>query len=215
MNEVQSTIQGLAGQEIKVYDANYDNSKIDKDGFLKILLASFKVQDPFETQDISKFIENTVKLRQLEVMNNFEDSVKKMSSNDALFLSATNMIGKKVLYEGEETYVQNGKSSVAFTLKEDVPQATLYIYDKNNNIVAKQEYKDLKAGKQYDFTLDDAQLADGYYRVSVVAKNGEKEVPHTIYATALVTGIQKDDNALMATYANGAIDITKITKIGV
>ncbi len=210
-----STIKALNGQTIKVYDANYDNSQIDQEGFLKVLLASFQFQDPFEAQDISKFIDNTVKLRQLEVMKNFEDSVQQLSSNDALFISATNMIGKKVIYEGNKTYVEGGKSEVAFTPEEDAATATVYLYDKDHNIVAKKEFRDIKAGQRYRFAIDDGTLADGYYNVSVVAKNGNDDVSSTVYATALVTGIQKDKGSLVATFDGGAIDITKITKIGV
>ncbi len=210
-----TTVKALNREEIKVYDANYDNSQIDQEGFLRVLLASFQYQDPFEAQDISKFIDNTVKLRQLEVMKGFEDSVSKLSGNDALFISATNMIGKKVIYEGSQTYIENGKSEVAFTPKEDAVSATVYIYDAENNIVAQKEFKEVKAGQKYRFAIDDASIPEGYYTVSVVAKRGTEDIPTTTYATARITGIQKEQGSLIATFEKGAIEISKIDQIGV
>ena len=208
------SIKSITGKEIEVFGANYDNSQIDQEGFLKVLLTSFQYQDPFEAQDISKFIDNTVKLRELEVMKNFEDSVKMLSSNDALFLNTTNLIDKSVMYEGSYTYVQNGKTEVAFTPKENAAQATLYLYDDNGNIVKEKSYSDLKAGTSYTFLLDDEEIKDGYYKVSVVAKNGEEKVDTTVKSTAYVTGVQKDGGKIVLLYEKGQIALSDVEKIG-
>ncbi len=208
------TIQGIAGKDIKVYDANYDNSKVDQEGFLKVLLTSFQFQDPFETQDISKFIDNTVKLRELEVMKNFEDAVKSLDSNNTLFLNTTNLIDKKVQYQGDWTLVEGGKSEVGFIPKRDANQATLYIYDENNDVVAQKEFQNLQAGQRYDFALEDEEIPDGYYKVSVVAKDKDKDVPVDTYATAKVTGIQKDGADIVALFDKGTIKIDDLEKIG-
>ncbi len=212
--EAIDTLQGLSGKEIKVYDATYDNSQMNQEGFLKVLLTSFKYQDPFEAQDIAKFIDNTVKLRELEVLKNFEDSVSALSSNSTLFMNATNLIGKTVMYKGDETYVHNGKSEVHFSLKEDAQQAILYLTDEKGEVVAKKEYSNLKAKEPYTFVLDDKEIEDGYYKVSVVAKNGQEKVDAQIEASALVTGIQKEGNDIVAIYDKGTINIAEIEKIG-
>ncbi|BCD61866.1 flagellar basal-body rod modification protein FlgD [Nitratiruptor sp. YY08-26] len=208
------TLQGLSGKEIKVYDANYDNSQIDQEGFLKVLLTSFQYQDPFEAQDITKFIDNTVKLRELEVMKNFEDSVNALNNNNTLFMNATNLIGKKVLYKGDNTYVLNGKSEVQFSLKKDANYAVVYLSNKEGEIVAKKEYSDLKANEKYVFEVNDETIEDGYYKVSVVAQEGEERVDAKVKATALVIGIEKDGANIVAIYDKGTIDIANIEKIG-
>ncbi len=210
-----TTVKGLNGEEIKVYDATYDNSQMDQEGFLRVLLASFQYQDPFEAEDISTFIDNTVKLQQLESMNNFEDSLSALTGNDALFISAANMIGQKVIYEGSQTYIEDGKSEVAFIPENDATSATVYIYDSENNIVAQKEYIDVKAGQKYSFTIEDPSIPDGYYSVSVVAKKDVEDIPTTTYATALITGIQTDQSTLIATFEKGAIEISQIDQIGV
>ena len=210
-----SHMESFSGKDIKVYGADYDNSQMDQEGFLKVLLAAFSYQDPFEAQDISKFIDNTVKLKQLESYNNFEKSVQKLASNDALFLNATNMIGKKVAYEGTETYVENGQSHVTFIPQNDASFGVVYIYNVNNEIVAKKEFQNLQAGKEYAFTVNDENIPDGYYHVSVQLKNGDAPIKATTYAQAYITGVERDEKGIVATFEKGAITIDKITKIGV
>lgn len=212
--EAIDTITGVNGKEIKVYDANYDQSQMDQEGFLKVLLTSFQYQDPFETQDINKFIENTVKLRELEVMRGFEDSVSMLNDNNTLFFNTTNLIDKNVLYKGNETYVENGKSEIAFELAEDAPQATVYIYDEEGEVVATKEFTTLNAHQRYSFELDDPEIADGYYEVSVVAKSGEEKIDATVYSTAKITGVQKDGLDILALFEKGQIKINEIEKIG-
>ncbi|BCD68383.1 flagellar hook assembly protein FlgD [Nitratiruptor sp. YY09-18] len=209
------TLKAYGGKEIKVYDSSYDNSQIDQEGFLKVLLASFQFQDPFEAQDISKFIDNTVKLRELEVMKNFEDSVNKLSGTDALFLNATNMIGKKVSYEGDMTYVEDGKSEVSFSLPKDATDATVYIYDDENNIVDSATFHNLQANKSYKFALENEDIKDGYYKVSVVAHDGSQNIHAKVVSTALIEGIEKDSANILAKFAKGSIELNKIITIGV
>ena len=210
-----ASIQGISGKEIPVYNANFDNSKMDQKGFLKVLLANFKYQDPFQLQDIGKFIDNTVKLRELEVMNAFENSVKNFNDPTQMMIDASTMIGKKIVYSGDTTYIENGKSYIDFVLKEPASIATVYIYDKDGNIVDKQSFQNLQAGKTYPFEIDNPQIVDGYYRVSIVAKEADKEVPIAMqHATAIVTGIQKGSEGIEALYENGVIKISDITKVG-
>lgn len=207
-------IQGVTGKEIAVYGSEYDNSQIDQKGFLKVLLTYFKYQDPFEAEDISKFIDNTVKLRELEVMKNFEDSVKVLNDNNTLFLNTTNLIGKKIVYKGDRTYIESGKGSVEFVPKKNAQYATVYLYDADDNIVAQKEFTDVQATKRYQFVVDDPNIVDGYYRVSVVAKNGDERVDSDIYATALVSGIQKDGGDILVLFDKSSIKISDIVQIG-
>ena len=207
------TIKGFNGKDLKVFDASYDNSKMNQQDFLKVLLATFKYQDPFEAQDIGKFIDNTVKLRELEVMNSFENSVKKISSSDEMLLKAANLIGEKVEYKGDLTYFKNGKSQIEFLVKEPADHLTVYLYDENGNILDHQEFNDIRPGerKKLEF-LENIQ--DGYYRVAVVAKNGEDSVDTEIFSTAKISGVEKEENGIKLLYASGALELKDIVKIG-
>ena len=212
--EALSTIKGVSGIEIPVYDVNYDNSQMDQEGFLKVLLTSFAYQDPFETQDISKFIDNTVKLRELEIMKNFEDSVQSLSGNDALLLNATNLIGKKVMYEGDKVYVENGRGYAEFRPAETADSATAYLYDASGNVVAQKSFTNLQPNATYSFEIEDTGIQDGYYSVSVVAKRGEEPVKVTVYSEAKVDGVEKRQEGIMALVDGEKVSLADIVKIG-
>ncbi|WP_281951160.1 flagellar hook assembly protein FlgD [Nitrosophilus kaiyonis] len=207
------TIKGFSGKYLKIVDANFDNSKMNQEDFLKVLLATFKYQDPFEAQDISKFIDNTVKLRELEVMNNFENAVNKISSSDEMLLKAANLIGEKVEYLGNKTYFENGKSQIEFEVKEPADIVNVYLYDKNGNVIDQQEFKDIKPGskKKIEFVEN---IDDGYYNISIIAKNSGEDVKTSIYSTAKISGVEKYDNTIKLLYAQGSLELNDIVKIG-
>ena len=46
--------------EPKIVGPDFDNSKMSKDDFLKVLLANVQWQDPLEAADINEFISNSV-----------------------------------------------------------------------------------------------------------------------------------------------------------
>jgi len=43
----------------QIVQAGYDNSKMENEDFLKVLLADLAWQDPLNAKDISDFIDNT------------------------------------------------------------------------------------------------------------------------------------------------------------
>ncbi|BCD59927.1 MULTISPECIES: flagellar hook assembly protein FlgD [unclassified Nitratiruptor] len=211
------TIQGYAGKEINVYDKNVDQSKMDKEGFLKVLLANFQFQDPFEAQDIAKFIDNTVKLRELEVLNNFETSVNTLANGTERLLSAANLIGKKVVYTGNETFVENGKTDVSVKLDEDVNYLALYLYDENGNVVYQKELTEtIPAGTSKRFEINDESIPDGVYNVGVVAKNGEEEISQVeIHSTGLVDGVEKEGSEIVLSVNSGqSVKLNDVYSIG-
>jgi flagellar basal-body rod modification protein FlgD len=212
--DVIGSLEGLGGSKIEIYDANYDNAEMGQDDFLQVLLANFKYQDPFETQDISKFIDNTVKLRELEIMNNFENSVKALNDNNTLFLNSANLIDKNIVYKGDRLYIEDGKAYVEFSVKENADEAEVYIYDDNGQKIAEESFRDLKVGKKYTFELENIEVEDGYYNVSVVANNQNSSVEADVYSSAKVSGIEKDINDILVIVDNKRVKISDITKIG-
>lgn len=213
---MESSINSIIGKTIPVHDANYDNSKMGKEDFLKVLMANFQYQDPFKAQDISQFINDTLNLRQLESFNNFEKAVDTLTSGSSstLLLQASNLINEKVFYEGDKTYIQSGKGEVKFKIDSDATKAEVVISDQNGKIVEKKTFTDLKGGKIYPFEISNDSLKNGYYNVSIVAKNGDKTVKPTIYSNAIITGIKKDGDNIVALYEYGDIDLNNISQIG-
>jgi len=202
--------------EPKVVGADYDNSKMSKEDFLRVLLANLQWQDPLEAADINEFINNSVKLREMEVLNSFEDSVKELvESNTMLALvSASSLIGKKVQYKGNVTYVQDGVGYAEFKLDSDADLVKVSLLDKDGNVVDSQLFYDLKGGVTYPFEINNPDLKTGYYTVMIEAYRGDEKVNSTVVSEALVNSVQKDENGIKLICGSLEIGLDEIVGIG-
>ena len=203
--------------KVIVVGPDYDNAKMSQEDFLKVLLANLQWQDPLQAQDISEFIDNSVKLREMEALSDFESSVKKMTSalNSFALFYASDFIGKTVLYQGNQTLVQNGKGEASFTLKQSVASVKVEVLDSNGNVVEEKEFSNLSAGT-YPFEIDNPNLPDGYYTVLVEAKDANgNDVSVEVESKALVESVVKgDDGTVYVKTAVSEIPLDKIVGIG-
>jgi len=198
----------------KVVDANYDNSKMSQNDFLKVLLADLKWQDPMNAKDISDFIDNSVKLRQMESLDGIQKLVDTLSTFTNSIVNASSMIGKKVKYEGNQTYVSQGQSNIEFKLNAPAQNVKVSLVDSNGNIVEQKEFTNLNGNTAYPLSIENQNLTDGYYKVLVSAKDSAgNDVQATIYSTGIVNGILKDNGSLSAKINNVNVSLDKILEI--
>ena len=197
-----------------IVDANYDNSKMSQNDFLKILLADLKWQDPLNVKDISDFIDNTVKLRQIESLDSIQKLVDTLSTFTNSIVNASSMIGKKVKYEGNQTYISQGQSNIEFKLNAPAQNVKVSLVDSNGNIVEQKEFTNLNGNTIYPLSIENQNLADGYYKVLVSAKDSAgNDVQATVYSTGIVNGIIKDNGSLSAKINNVNVPLDKILEI--
>ena len=202
--------------QVKVVGADYDNSEMNREQFLQVLLATIQWQDPLQAEDITDFINNTVKLREMEVLNSFESSVEDLKSSlkSAELFYATSFIGQKVLYQGNETYVNNGKGKFYFELESPASYVEVSVLDANGNVVEKQVFSSLSAGS-YPVEIDNSSLEDGYYTVSVTAKDSNGELMDVkVDSYAMVDGVRRDDDGIYLLTSFGQIPLENVMGIG-
>ncbi|MCX7760795.1 MAG: hypothetical protein N2Z81_06355 [Hydrogenothermaceae bacterium] len=111
----------------KVVDANYDNSKMSREDFLKVLLTDLQFQDPLNAKDISEFIDNTIKLKQMESFDAIQKLADTFSQYSGSLLMASNLIGKTITYSngnldqtGQVTGVVMQDNQVMFKVGNDM-----------------------------------------------------------------------------------------------
>jgi len=200
----------------QIVQAGYDNSKMENEDFLKVLLADLAWQDPLNAKDISDFIDNTVKLRQMEVLNDFQETVKILKeANEAnSLLYASNLIGKKVYYEGIYTYVENGRSEVKFKLEDSADIVKITVLDQKGNVVEEETFSNLEGNKEYPFEIDNPALQDGYYTVYVEAKKGKESVKAILISEGVAESVLKSPEGIKVMIHNNEIDLNSIVQIG-
>ena len=77
------------------------NDELDKDSFLKLLVAQLKYQDPNSPVDSSQFMSQTAQFTSVEKLTTLADSQTAMLSSQQL-LSASSLVGKTVSYPGPD-----------------------------------------------------------------------------------------------------------------
>ncbi len=202
--------------KLKIVDQDYDNSKMNKDDFLKVLLADIKWQNPMDVNDINDFINNSVKLREIEILNSFEDTInalKELNGSNSL-LMASNLIGKKVQYEGNLTYIENGRGRVSFELEGFADKVKVSVMDKGGNVVETKDFQFLEPNREYPIEIDNPELEDGYYTVYVEAFKDNEKLSSKITSEAYVEGALKDKTNIYVIFGNKSIPIEKIKQIG-
>ncbi len=200
----------------EIVDAGYDNAKMDNEDFLKVLLADLQWQDPLNANDISEFINNTVKLREMEVLNDFQETVELLEKANEVnsLVYASNLIGKKVFYEGINTYVEDSKSEVKFTLEDNADIVKITVMDENGSVVETETFYNLDGGREYSFEIDNPELPNGYYTVYVEATQDEQPVKATLLSEGYVESVLKTNEGIKVLVYNEEIDLNSIVQIG-
>ncbi|HEV7755519.1 MAG TPA: flagellar hook capping FlgD N-terminal domain-containing protein [Mycobacteriales bacterium] len=118
------------------------SDQLDKDTFLKLLVAQLKYQDPSNPADSTAFLAQTAQFTQVERLN----ELKTVSSDQLvaqMMLSASGMVGKTITFAGPD-----GKdvSGVVTSAHFNGSAPTLRVGDKDVPLPAVKEVKAAAAG---------------------------------------------------------------------
>jgi flagellar basal-body rod modification protein FlgD len=90
-------------------------SKVDKDMFLKLMVAQLKNQDPMNPTDSSQFLAQTAQFTSLEKLTDVADQTSQALSAQLAF-GASGLVGRSVTYTGADGAEKTGTvSTVSFT----------------------------------------------------------------------------------------------------
>lgn len=108
----------------KIVDSTFDNAKMSREDFLKVLLTDLQFQDPLNAKDISEFIDNTIKLKQMESFESIQKIADALSQFSGSLLMASNLIGKKISYDKDKSGTVSGvvvqDNKIMFKVGEDL-----------------------------------------------------------------------------------------------
>jgi flagellar basal-body rod modification protein FlgD len=92
--------------------ASKDKSQLDKDAFLKLLVAQLKYQDPSKPVDSSQFMAQTAQFTQVEKLDELaKDSTATLSLQQGL--AASSMVGKSITWTATDGTTHSGTVSSA------------------------------------------------------------------------------------------------------
>jgi len=174
-----------------------NNGNVDKEAFLKLLVAQLRHQDPLSPMEGTEFV---AQLAQFSVV---EQAVQQAKQLDIISLQLTGiasneavgLIGKQVTMRGD-TISFDGESTTGFSVNLDDPatEVTVTIRDEYGNAVRTMEMGAQDAGPMsvnWDGTDDNGDLVGaGSYTVEVSAR-GESGDPVNVSqdVTGVVVGV--------------------------
>jgi flagellar basal-body rod modification protein FlgD len=189
-------------------------SMADQNVFLKLYIEQLKGQDPTAPQDANDMVAQMSQFSSLERLTGISDQLETMAtsltSNQAL--SASTLVGKSIMMEGNKAKIAEGGSDVQLrtTIPENSQTATLKIYDENNKVVRTAVLNSDKY--EWDKLDDDGNvLPFGEYRFTASSASADGEI--TAMTTLLPTRIQGvtingEDGTMLNVENHGKIKLT-------
>ncbi len=195
---------------------------LGKEAFLKLLVEQLKNQDPLKPMDGTDFTAQLAQFSSLEQQSSMNDNLEMLQDYSATLnrLSALNMIGKQVEYDGSGSgsAVLTGDGQpvpLDFELADNANEVIVDIYNSEGGRVdtLKLGYYDL--GKQsFNWNGKDAEgnsLPEGSYTYNVTARDEMGQVVNTtVNGSGEVQGIETDPKT-----GNTVLVLSDGTRVGI
>jgi flagellar basal-body rod modification protein FlgD len=158
--------------------AKKPSKELDKDSFLKLLVAQLKNQDPSQAQDTGQMVQQMTSFASLEQSQNTNTLLSGIQvQNQGLFQAqAATMVGKRVRVTASSYELSGGKASLGLNLPAEA-NVSVVIKDPSGKIVRVLEPGIQAAGDHVldwdGLDLNGTKLADGHYSVEVAAQDAK------------------------------------------
>ncbi len=158
------------GPEPKIVGPDYVQSfdNLSAEDFMKIYLETLKFQDPFRQQDISKSVEDVVRLNQIRFFTDTKSFMENFISwmNQLSFMQSVSLIGKSLLLRTETVDTSSGTEYYLLADKEVKGVKVRFMQEGE---IVKEITLDLKKGLN---RLDLGGLPQGEFSIQI-EKEGE------------------------------------------
>jgi flagellar basal-body rod modification protein FlgD len=187
--------------------ASAANNVVDKDGFLKLLIAQMRNQDPLSPMDNTQFLSQMAQFSTLEQLQNMNGNLASALQWDLLFnqtinnTMATSLIGREVEALGSGVSLgPSGDTAIRYELGGFAKDVTFEVVDAAGDVVYR-EVRTAQDSGAYRWEWDGrndrgTRMPAGDYqiRISAVDTEGTK-VPVTSYRVGIVEGVVYEDGA--------------------
>ncbi|MBX3016635.1 MAG: flagellar hook assembly protein FlgD [Bdellovibrionaceae bacterium] len=198
------------------------SDKLDKDAFMKLMMAQLKNQDPtnpLKSHEMAAQLAQFSSLEQLQNVNTSLDDMKAQAKPTETYQSL-NFIGKAV--SGDASKVSRLKGDkyhdFSFTLPEKATTATIQVKNENGEVVRKVELRDLKPGANswtWNGQNDHGQVQTvGEYRFDIDAKNEfDKKMDIKTDFEGIISGVNYTPEGPVLLIGNMSVKLSDVRQI--
>ncbi len=198
---------------------------LDKDAFMKLLVAKLSNQDPLNPMADEAFVAQLAQFSSLEQLQNMNTNLQQdiqwnyLLSQTISNTMATSLIGRTVRADSSALYIKDGGSAnVVMTLDRPVTDLTVTIHDENGRVVRTFSQQDTAAGDvviNWDGTDDTgSQCAAGTYTVEVSATdvNGNSYTPDQ-FLEGVVSGVTYRDGIALLNVDGQQLPLASVLEV--
>jgi len=198
-----------------------DDTVLDKDDFLTLLVAQLQHQDPLNPSDSTEFTAQLAQFSSLEQLQNVNDTLANFEVYQSTLnnIEAANFVGSKITAAGDTLSVSDGVADgISVELGEGASSVYVQVYDRSGGFVTDIDAGSLAAGTHtidWDGTDENgATVRDGVYTFSVMAvdANGDS-VSSTSYVSGTVTGIDYRSGETLLLVGEQEVAISSLVRV--
>jgi flagellar basal-body rod modification protein FlgD len=198
------------------------NNELDKDAFLKLMLAQMKHQDPGNPMQSHEMASQLAQFTSLEQLNNINATLEGMKNaqTPSVNYQALNFIGKKVAGDSSKLLrvVGDKTHNVSFNIAGDAAEVKVKVRDGEGKVVRTLSAKNLKAGSNsiaWNGLNETGQAAPpGEYRFTIEASSatGGKVFAKTDF-DGRITGLNFTPQGPVLMVGNQTVRLQDVKKI--
>ncbi|MGB9778885.1 MAG: flagellar hook assembly protein FlgD [Candidatus Bathyarchaeales archaeon] len=195
------------------------NNTISQTGFLQILIAQLKNQDPSNPLSSDQFITENTQFAQLQQLMNMNTALGKLSNQNQNNAYATSLIGKNIT-TNSATVTVNGTSisKAAYSLPQNAADVQATIVDSNGNTIVTQDLGPQNAGTntfQWNGRGTNGNyIANGTYTVEFSATDSNGNSMPVSQSAGTVTGVQfSPGGTTLTTNLGTTINLNNVTGV--
>jgi flagellar basal-body rod modification protein FlgD len=189
-----------------------DNSDLDRNAFLTLLVAELQYQDPLEPMKNQEYISQLTGFSSLDELRSISSALEDQQAAAATNLNAQSigMIGREVTVIDESIeHKVGGETTIQFQLPSDA-EVTVEIYNSQgvlvrSDAVASGSYAGWKTYEFDGMNKNGSYLPSGTYYVQVASAPDSSGgvVYYPVYQTGIVRGVDFSRSATMLELENG------------
>lgn len=198
------------------------NNQLDKDAFMKMMLAQLKNQDPTNPLKSHEMAAQLAQFTSVEKLQNIDDTLTalKDQQNPTTNFQALNFIGRYV--SGDSAKLVRGEHDKThefpFTLPADAAEATISVKDADGQAIRKFELRNLKKGDNqvtWNGETDNGGVArPGEYSFEIVAKGKDsRKLAVDTKFNGQITGVNYTNRGPVLLIGNKSVRLSDVKKI--
>ncbi len=213
-----AALNGPGGIGAGTYQAP-DNVAVEKESFLKLLVAQISNQDPLAPQDSEQYMQQLTQFSTLEQLMNLNDGVQNLAigqlSNNSQ--EALRFVGREVVARGDQVELGEDGATARFTPAEDAASVTITYYDADGAVAFEKTMPAQPGGMSYTWDGmgdDGVRRKPGRYTVAVQAKDADgNPEPVDAMVRGKVTGVRFDQGFPELLVGNQRLRLSDVVEV--